>query len=129
MLLPTSRNSPRLRQANPVHFFFGELLERKLPSPYLRKHLLTYCQPYLKASEDVDAAAQVLYRAALECYVEQAILWHEMHSATAGSVKYRTLGSQIRAWIETYAKAYWLKGLKTNKRGTSGKGKRLDLSA
>ena len=109
---PTDPTSPRLRISDPVHYLYSRILTLDLDLR-LRDHLIRVMWPYLKAHELNDRLFEnrALIASGLSCYVQSVRLAVQIELENVGTERYEILSRHYRAYVETLAKAYRLKGM------------------
>ena len=129
---PTNPKSQRLRRSDPVHYLFSRLLELKQDLD-LKDHLIRVVVPYLKTTEanDRSFSNRALIASGLFCYCQSVRLQLEIEKETPGSEQYEIKSRHCRAYIETLAKAYRLKGMyePAKRRKPEKEGRRIPVSA
>ena len=109
MVKPITR-SLRLTKSDPVHRVYRQVLELKDLDPELKTHLRLAFRQFLRPHQQfID---RIILSAGLTCFLHCTLLNQEIVKERIGSDRYRSLSAQYRAWSESLAKSYRLRGLK-----------------
>lgn len=108
---------PGFVKSDPIHHLYRSLQSRVDLDLDLKDHLLLVLQPYLERVDgQKDFETRAMLEAGLYCFMQRKLIAFDLDKAPAGSKKHSTLGAQYRAWVECFAKAYRLKGMKAPKK-------------
>ena len=100
-----------LRKGDPVHQLYNRVKYLPTLHPADRQHLLMGMSEYLPIGNQ-GIAERMFHRAALNCYIQAVLLEGDMLELERGTEKHRAACGQHRAFTESMAKAYRLKGMK-----------------
>ncbi len=111
---PHRAHSQLLRKSDPVHQLYVHVLAVKELDEEMRKHLKLVIAQYLPCKHEFFE--RVIIQAGLSCYVQSIRLLAALSTEKIGTLRYRNLSAQYRAYIEAMVKSYRLRGLKTPER-------------
>ena len=108
---PHRAHSQLLRKSDPVHQLYVHVLALRDLDEEMKKHLKLVIAQYLPVKHDFFE--RVIIQAGLSCYVQSIRLLAALSTEKIGTLRYRNLSAQYRAYVEAMAKSYRLRGLKT----------------
>ena len=111
---PHRAHSQLLRKSDPVHQLYVHVLALEELDEEMKKHLKLAIAQYLPCKHEFFE--RVIIQAGLNCYVQSVRLSAAIAVEKIGTVRYRNLSAQYRAYVEAMAKSYRLRGLKTPER-------------